>query len=334
MKGISIIICCYNSAERLPETLYYLARQVCNADLFWEVIIVDNNSNDDTEQIALRELNRLNTPAHYKVVKEANAGLNYARAKGIEEAAYEYVIFCDDDNWLFPDYVSKAYELMTGNAEIGVAGGVGIPAWENEMNTFKDYAGYFATGALQEQSGDVTYKTSFVYGAGMIMSKTAWRKIHDDGFKFFTLDRAGKSLSSGGDNEICYNMIFSGFKIWFSTDLQFYHFIPASRSTEQYLLKLNYAYGQTTAYVKPYVDCLKNRNLKMGFARYYFSDLLVRFYELNRYALVRHLNVLRSFPIKMRLHFYKGYFHTLLFNRQAIHAIYNYTNAKSKFLGK
>ena len=59
MKGISIIICCYNSAKRLHETLKHLALQQVSDTIHWEVILVNNNSTDATTQIALEIWNGL-----------------------------------------------------------------------------------------------------------------------------------------------------------------------------------------------------------------------------------------------------------------------------------
>jgi glycosyltransferase involved in cell wall biosynthesis len=55
IQGVSIIVCCYNSAERLPETLKHLALLESNEDVNWELIIVDNNSSDTTIVVCKEE---------------------------------------------------------------------------------------------------------------------------------------------------------------------------------------------------------------------------------------------------------------------------------------
>lgn len=52
MEGISIIICCFNSAKRLPENLRHISSQQVGKGVDWEVIIVNNNSSDDTARAA------------------------------------------------------------------------------------------------------------------------------------------------------------------------------------------------------------------------------------------------------------------------------------------
>ena len=58
-SGVSVIVCCYNSAQRLQETIKHLAQQQVPALINWEVIIVNNASTDATYEIALKEMNGL-----------------------------------------------------------------------------------------------------------------------------------------------------------------------------------------------------------------------------------------------------------------------------------
>ena len=46
--GVSIVICCHNSAKLLPRTLEHLRAQEVDSTIPWEVIVVDNASTDNT----------------------------------------------------------------------------------------------------------------------------------------------------------------------------------------------------------------------------------------------------------------------------------------------
>ena len=52
MKGISVVVCCYNSIARIGETLTYLSNQKVPADVAWEIVLVDNASTDRTADFA------------------------------------------------------------------------------------------------------------------------------------------------------------------------------------------------------------------------------------------------------------------------------------------
>jgi hypothetical protein len=62
-------------------------------------------------------------------------GLAYARRRGVMEAAYEYIVFCDDDNWLAPDYLSIAREILF-DPKVGAAGGQAEPEFEGPVPAF------------------------------------------------------------------------------------------------------------------------------------------------------------------------------------------------------
>ena len=54
-NGVTIIICCYNSAQLLPPTIKHIAEQKNQDNIDWELTVVNNNSTDDTGQVARQE---------------------------------------------------------------------------------------------------------------------------------------------------------------------------------------------------------------------------------------------------------------------------------------
>src|SRR5262249_11764537 len=107
MSGVSIIICTYNGADRLPQCLDALSK--CAFEDGGEVIVVDNNSTDDTAALAQSYWQTFDTaPVPLTTIHEAKQGLAWARCAGAKAAVCDVIIFCDDDNVLAPDYVSVA----------------------------------------------------------------------------------------------------------------------------------------------------------------------------------------------------------------------------------
>jgi glycosyltransferase involved in cell wall biosynthesis len=244
---ISIVICCYNSEKRLPETLYHLFSQVISKEILWEIIIVDNNSTDNTRHVALEEWRKYSTNTNFRIMDEPKAGLSYARAKGIAKAEGKYILFCDDDNWLDSNYVQQAVEIMESNPKIGMLGGKGtaisdikLPYW------FEKYQSCYAVGSQNNFSGDITSNKGAVYGAGCILRKEIWNKIKNSNVHFLLTDRKGNKITSGGDSEMCYLIAASGYQIHYANKLIFKHFIDPSRLTIQYLKK--FYQGQATSF--------------------------------------------------------------------------------------
>ncbi|REE81993.1 glycosyltransferase involved in cell wall biosynthesis [Lutibacter oceani] len=260
MKGVSIIICCYNSAKRLPETLAHLANQQVNGSFNWELIIVNNNSSDNTVSLAKAIWDNLGTPAPLIVVDEVQPGLAFARVKGINQAIYDVLLWCDDDNWLCDTYMKTAFDIMEQNTQIGALGGWCEATFETEKpKWFDNYAKYFAVSKQGKQSGDITYNKGCVYGAGMVLRKSHYFKLKSLGFQQLLKGRVGKSLSSGEDTEYCYALRLLGKKMWFDERLYFKHFMTDGRLSLDYVSRLRKAMAYSNFILWPYLDILNKK---------------------------------------------------------------------------
>lgn len=262
MKGVTIVICCYNSVALLPQTLAHIAAQKVPPDISWELLIVNNNSTDHTIETANGFFNS-HPEISGSVLHEDTPGLSYARQMGFDHAKYEYIILCDDDNWLSPDYTSITFEIMESNPPIGSLGGCGKPVFETTPPAwFNYYRDYYATGPQNNKNGDITYSRSFVYGAGAVFRHSALAMLKQKGFQYLLTDRKGNSLVTGGDNELGYALVLSGYKIWYDERLQFSHFIPAKRTSFTYFLQLAKYNAYSKYLLAPYTDLIKHTDKK------------------------------------------------------------------------
>jgi glycosyltransferase involved in cell wall biosynthesis len=240
MVKISIVICCYNSAARLPVTLQHIASLERPTGML-EVIIVDNNSKDNTADIASKIWSAFKASTEdvsFSVVKEPEPGLSSARRKGIVEAGGEYLIFVDDDNWLDKKFIVHTLELVKAYPRGGVFGGLGIPCFEDQIKPdwFDELQGYFAVGPQNKVDGDVTFTRGFVFGASSVWKKSILDKIILE--PFILSDRMGSKLTSGGDTELCLKAVIQGYQIIYSKKLVFTHFIPKERLSKEYVYKM------------------------------------------------------------------------------------------------
>ena len=92
---ISVVICTYNRSRHLKNILNSLAEQEVPDDLVWEIVVIDNNSKDDTKDVV--DEFTLKTPIPVKYFTEEKQGLSHARNRGIVESEGKYVAFTDDD---------------------------------------------------------------------------------------------------------------------------------------------------------------------------------------------------------------------------------------------
>lgn len=260
-EGVSLVICCHNSADRLPSTLSHIAHQESANGIPWEVVVIDNASTDNTTQVACQNWNK-DIPFH--VVAEPRVGLSYARLKGFQEARYEFVCFVDDDNWIESTWVTKVYQIMTSNPHIGALGGPSEAVFdEPPPDWFNKFESIYAVGDQSNISGDITTSRGWLWGAGLTFRKTAFLKLQGIGFRQILTDRVGKKLVSGGDVEMCLAIRLLGWRLWYDPSLKLKHFMPKNRLSWQYLLNLVRAKGSSSLGVEPYFFIMENPQLKV-----------------------------------------------------------------------
>lgn len=234
--GVSVIICCYNSSSKLEPTLKHLALQEFDNEVDWEIILVDNASTDGTPEHArlLWESINKSHPDRLKVVFESVQGLSHAREKGILEAGYEFLLFCDDDNWLCPTYIQTVYALMSANSSIAALGGYGTAQFETDPPDFiRLNPGPYAVGPQSANDGYLS-PLNTLYGAGTSYRKSALAKLKLNGFNFYLSGRLGNKLLNGEDRELNFALTLLNFKSYYCSKLTFKHFIIAKRATAEY----------------------------------------------------------------------------------------------------
>src|SRR5687768_14967667 len=108
---VSVIICTYNRSASLRLTLQSLEKMRRPPDLPWELIVVDNNSRDDTGHV----IDQYRRTAAFDVrhVFESKQGHSHARNRGVEESKGSVLAFTDDDvtvdaHWL--EEIRHTYE--------------------------------------------------------------------------------------------------------------------------------------------------------------------------------------------------------------------------------
>ena len=238
----------------LPETLRHLSRQSVPEHIPWEVIAVDNASTDRTADVAREVWSTYGSPVPLRVVDERVPGVSAAREKGYEEASYEFIIYCDDDNWLGTDYVRLVYELMMEHPSMGAVGGQGRAVGETELpGWFERYARYYAVGPQGDRRGDVSDAKGYLYGAGLSVRRSVLSQMKRLGVTRRLSDKKPGTLVSGGDDELGYLIRLMGYGLWYDPRLEFSHFLPSGRLRWKYFLAL----VEGAHRVRPYLDAYR-----------------------------------------------------------------------------
>jgi glycosyltransferase involved in cell wall biosynthesis len=258
-QGISVLICTYNGAKNITATLDHLARQQVARGVALEVLLVDNASTDNTGAVAQQYWNHLRAPYPLRVIREPRTGKNNAMDSGLAKAGYEYLLICDDDNWLEAHYVQRAFDIMHSDPAIGMLGGRGIPVFEgNKPVWFDAFENYYAVGRQNAVSGEVTTSKGFLWGAGTVLNRAAYRKLLKAGFRRVITYEEYPRIARGEDVELCLAVRLAGYKIWYDEQLVFSHYISASKLSWSYLTRLVKEGAAMGVILQPYRRLLKN----------------------------------------------------------------------------
>ena len=240
MSRLTVAICSYNRAYRLHNLVTALRAQKCPVP--FEILIVDNNCTDNTQQV-VQELSKLNgVPLRY--VKEKQQGIVYARNRAIEETKNStYLSYIDDDEFPCPNWLKVAVDALEREGADCVGGEIRIRlpftkriSWlEDELLGFLGAVNYSSAPFWITEhhtpiwSGNIAYKTS----------------IFADGLRFDSrYNREGLSIGGGEDAIMFYTLIERGMRIRYRPDMAIQHFIEESKLKRRYFLKLHFLSGQ------------------------------------------------------------------------------------------
>ena len=120
----SILIATYNRAAVLQDTLASLA--CLRPDALWEVIVIDNNSPDNTRQVVEQAMPRFPVPLRYAFEREQ--GRSAALNCGFRLAQGEIIVTTDDDVRVEPDWLNRI-EAGLAAQQCDYIGGRVFPLW-------------------------------------------------------------------------------------------------------------------------------------------------------------------------------------------------------------
>lgn len=232
MLKISVIVCTYNRAEILRGCLDSLVQQNVEKAAF-EVIVLDNNSTDDTEEVVKFFLNQYPNVSY---IKELSQGLSHARNRGFREAKGEFVAYIDDDARANENYISIIQQSISSG--FVVFGGPCTVFFLNEKpKWFKDEYGIVMKGSTQR----ILDKDEYLDGFNMIFQKKLLESVGGFSPK---IGMSGHKIAYGEETRLQILLRQKGVKIHYIPDLVVEHLIPEHKQTVSWFFKASYACGR------------------------------------------------------------------------------------------
>jgi glycosyltransferase involved in cell wall biosynthesis len=238
---ISVIICTFNRADVLSDTLESYAGMEFPADGGAELLIVDNNSTDATARIARAWVERLPHPARY--VFEAQSGLSYARNTGIRQARGAVVAFADDDIYFDRRWLVQLLRVFREHPDAMAAGGRSEPLFEASPPSWLTMNMIVCYGSTN--SGDQVRTMSYPeHPFGLNMAFRRETLVATGGFNT-GLGRRKQSLLSNEESDVFFRLHERGMRVVYTPHAVVQHRIPASRTQKKWLLRRYFWQGMS-----------------------------------------------------------------------------------------
>ncbi len=241
---ITVIITTYNRSELLAEALDSLEQMYIPDDLSYEIIVIDNNSEDNTKEIAGKFVDR--GKRNFRYVFEGNQGLSYARNRGIQEAKGKIVAFTDDDQLVDPMWISSLWKTFQEYDTDCVGGKILYSIPESAPRWLKKFLSDEPRGVGQLDMGPKAFIVETKYdipkGGNMAFKKSV---IQSHGCFDVHLGRKGKALLGGEETKLLRDMLGSGCSVVYQPKAVVHHLLESQKLSKSYWRNIFFGAGRT-----------------------------------------------------------------------------------------
>jgi glycosyltransferase involved in cell wall biosynthesis len=244
---ITVAICSLNHAESLRRTLRSLVGMRVPADFDWELVVVNNNCIDHTDEVISAFADQLPIRREF----EPQRGLSRARNRAVDAAKGDYIVWTDDDVIVDPGWLAAYVEAFRRWPEAAVFGGRIIPRYEEPVVKWMSEVETLIGGAhaRRDDLGDYGLPLSVAenrvpYGANFAVRITEQRAF-----------RYNSELGAGPDQhrvaeeiDLIERIMQSGASGYWVPTARIDHCIGRERQTTRYIARHFAACGESDAF--------------------------------------------------------------------------------------
>jgi glucosyl-dolichyl phosphate glucuronosyltransferase len=230
--NITVILCTYNRCESLRTALDSVALSVMPASVDWEVLVVDNNSNDQTSVVVQAFSSKY--PGRFRFLFEPKPGKSHALNSGIQATRASIVAFMDDDVVVEPTWLQN---LTSGLNDPGWAGAGGriLPQWTGPPPPWlpvKERYG-LAPLAMFDLGTEPGQLNEAPFGTNMAFQRNVFERY--GGFRTDLGPRPGSEIRNE-DTEFGQRLLDAGERFRYEPSAVVYHEVSEKRLRKQYFL--------------------------------------------------------------------------------------------------
>ena len=236
---ISVILCTYNRCQSLAKALESVAAQTLPESVEWEVLVMDNNSCDQTRGVIEDAFRR--HPNRFRYLFEPQPGKSYALNAGIREARGDVLAFMDDDVTAEPTWLQNLTAALH-NGDWAGAGGRVLPAESFSPPRWLLVEGQYALAplALFDLGSEACPLAEPPFGTSMAFRKDMFEKY--GGFRTDLGPCPGSEVRNE-DTEFGRRLLAAGERLLYQPSAVVYHAVTESRIQKKYFLAWWFAKG-------------------------------------------------------------------------------------------
>ena len=281
---LSVIIPTLNRANLLLKALDSLLHQTFSQE-FFEVIVVDNGSNDETKEVVESFNGKIKNLVY---IYDQSPGLHIGRHQGLLASHSNILVYADDDIKAFPSWLEAIYDSFS-KSDVALVGGKNIPEFEETPPQWI-YESWLQGGdkkMLSELSildfGDKEIDISplYVFGCNFSIRKDILLQaggFHPDGMPFDLIRYRGD-----GETFVSEYILSKGYRTIYNPKASVYHFVPKKRLNKEYFFHRAYIQAISDSYTS-----VRNNKKSYIFIR------VLKFY-IKKYIFLRDVEIERSY---------------------------------------
>jgi glycosyltransferase involved in cell wall biosynthesis len=237
---LTVILCTYNRCQLLATALESVAASTVPPSVEWEVLIIDNNSSDQSRQVAQGFCDRF--PGRFRYLFEKQQGKSYALNTGIKEARGDILAFMDDDVTVEPTWLRNLTATLEDREWAGSGGRI-VLQWPSSLPNWISIKGPYSRHVFPgfDQGDEAKELIGPPFGTNMAFRKEVLKK--HGGFRIDLGPTAGSEIRAE-DTELGRRLIAAGERLRYEPDAIVYHPVPEHRINKKFFLKWWFDYGR------------------------------------------------------------------------------------------
>jgi glycosyltransferase involved in cell wall biosynthesis len=297
---LTLLVCTYNRSKDLRDLLETALAQETDGAFTYEVLVVDNNSTDDTRKVTESYIDAGHARLRY--LFEPRQGKSYALNTGLSHIRGRLHVIVDDDQILPSGWAKEIVEAFRLHPEVTFIGGKILPLWQKEPPNWLTKQHWAAIGMSDYGESEVVVDA----GNQLCLIGCSFRTEDVLAVGGYTQELGVNSKQIGGteDLEVLQRLWKAGRKGVYVPDITIQHKAPADRCTRKYHRRWHMGHGAFYA-------AMRDEDFERSKARFFDipSHLYKEAFKSTAYMVIYALTGKfdRSFTEETKLRFVMGF---------------------------